>query len=103
MSSDSSGFPAPGHLGPFPVDDVTLSLVSQALNTHFEVIDGEHVISGGEFTLNRLLEFLSGYDVHRQDQEIAEDGSVVNVYPGVIYSKEDVIKALINEVLRLRR
>lgn len=93
--------PPSGHLGPFPVDDVTLSLVYQSLNTHFDVIDGEHVLVGGEFTLSRLLEFLSGYDAARAVPDTTDED--VMIYPGQIYTKEDVIRALINEVGRLRR
>lgn len=89
-------------LGPFPVDDVTLNLIYESLGAS---LDENHEVVGAEFTLSRLLEFLSGYDATRSVPMIDEDGSViegVSEYPGQMYVKEDVIKALILEVRRLR-
>jgi hypothetical protein len=78
----------------FPVDDHVLTLLEDAMRGGFEVDpDGTHRLVGAEFTVNKLLDFYSGYNPE----------NVVNeVYLGTLYTKDDVIRALIAEVRRLR-
>lgn len=97
----------PDILPSFPVDDQTLNLVEEAINTHYGDVgeDGRHELVGGEFTLTQLLDFLSGYDpaktkpmVNQYDTEIPDTVE----YPDPVYVPTAVIQALINEVRRLR-
>lgn len=95
-------------LPPFPTDDVTLAAVSHALggSLTFEGAseDGPRLV-GADYSLSKLLEFLSGYDeslcrplLNEYDQPVADWVE----YPGPIDHVHDVIAALIAEVLRLR-
>lgn len=87
-------------LPPFPVDDFTLDQVEHALGGAFTVDDdGTHRLGGADFSLSRLLDFLSGYDPNRLE---ATDDPDVFVYEGAVYHPNDVIQALIAEVRRLR-
>lgn len=53
-------------LPPFPTDDFTLTQLEHALNTSIEVLeDGSHQPVGGEFTMSKFLDFMSGYDPER--------------------------------------
>ena len=74
-------------LPPFPLDDVTLVLLTEAVQTSADDADG--------FTLSRLLDFLSGYNpttgVWDGEDDVWES-----------YSERDVVRALIHEVRRLR-
>jgi len=47
---------------PFPVDDFTLDQVEHALDARLTMVDGEPVVVGADFSLPKLLEFMSGYD-----------------------------------------
>lgn len=108
----------PPTLPPFPVDDFTLDQVEHALGTCLgdrDPVTGVHELVGGEFTMPRLLDFLSGYDPSRSvllsGDPDAPDGdgpfglspdTPIYEYPGQIYSRDSVIRALIAEVRRLR-
>lgn len=72
-----------------PVDDTSLALIEDALNASLELDnDGEPVVIGAAFSMNRLLEFWSG-DV-RHDR-----------LP-VLLHRDDIIRALIGEIRRIR-
>ena len=97
----------------FPVDDFVLDQLEHALNTSVEVLDdGSYSPVGGEFTLNRLLEFMSGYDPERRSligytAGIFGEGDPAGAIPiyeswDEHYSERDVMRALIAEVRRLR-
>ncbi|OMB79253.1 hypothetical protein [Mycolicibacterium conceptionense] len=101
-------------LPPFPVDDFTLTQLEHALNTSMEVTpEGEHRCVGGEFTLPRLLAFLSGHDPERATligytdtipgTDIPMDHAVP-IYESwdQHYSEHDVIRALIARVRELQ-
>ena len=82
-----------------PVDDAALDLIDEALDYHFvgEDENGEPVGSG-EFSMYRLLEFWSGYD---PDNITQEPGGVAH-YHGYMLTHKDIIRALIDEIRRLR-
>lgn len=100
-------------LPPFPVDDFTLTQLEHALDTSIEVTDeGEHRCVGGEFTMSRLLDFLSGYEPDRAtligytDTIPGTDIPVDNAVPiyeswDQHYHEHDVIRALIARVREL--
>jgi hypothetical protein len=46
----------------FPVDDVTLAAIEHALGGALEMRDDLPVLVGADFSLDTLLDFLSGYD-----------------------------------------
>ena len=75
-------------LPPFPLDDLTLDLLAEAIQTTPD--DGTD-----GFTLPCLLDFLSGYDPTKGTWDGADD-----VWES--YSDKDVIRALIHEIRRLR-
>lgn len=82
----------------FPVHDQALKMLKEALNTAYEVDkDGNHTLVGGDFSLYQLLEFYSGVDTTK-----FEDEHGILVYPEPVYGLRDVIEALVDEVLRLR-
>lgn len=103
-------------LPPFPVDEATLSNIKHALGGSYTVDeDGTHHLVGSEFTLSQLLDFLSGYDESKlivldPGYEVPENasfgekvaGASITEYPDPIYHYFDVIRALIEEVERLR-
>lgn len=86
-----------GQLPAFPVDDETLDLLETA-------IDPDRLSVGAECSsLNAFLEFMSelaGSTPEGQQEVELEDG--VAVYPDPSYHHNEVIKALIDEVRRLR-
>lgn len=93
-------------LPPFPVDDATLDLIESALASSFVgwAEDGP-LREPGQFGLDRVLEFLSGYDptlcvplLNEYDTELPDAVE----YTGTLYSEADVMRALIGEVRRLR-
>lgn len=105
----------PRELPPFPVDDFTLDQLQYAMNTCIEVTeegewrpvrspcaDGE----GGEFTLSKFLDFMSGHDPDRATfTGYADFGfGELPVYEAwdPKYTEESVIRALVAEVRRLR-
>lgn len=81
-------------LGPFPVDDATLGVLEHALGASYVVDEDEHEVVGADMTVPKLLDFLSGYD---------ESKVVDGTYPGPVYTRDDVIRALIAEVRLLRK
>lgn len=84
---------------PFPVDDLTLSALEHALDAAYEVDDeGTHTVVGAEFNLTQLLDFLSGYD----PADTASLHGNVSEHTQPLYTRDDVIRALIAEVRRLR-
>lgn len=93
----------------FPVDDTALDRLEHALGTSYGSIgpDGPELV-GGEYTLNRLLEFYSGYDPSKLIDEgtgpspFGGEDVHWTFYPEPVYSDHDVIRALIEEVRRLR-
>ncbi|UAW08301.1 hypothetical protein SEA_WHITNEY_54 [Gordonia phage Whitney] len=99
-------------LGPFPVDDVTLDALEHALGTSVEgmtfpdfdnpTVETERHLVGGDYTLNDLLDFLSGHDPERST--LVGYAGDVPIFEGwdQRYSEHDVIHALIAEVRRLR-
>lgn len=111
----------------FPTDDVTLSAVEHALDSvlTYEGENGERLDEprriGSEYGLSELLDFLAGttgwgesvgmyrigVDGERMtDDQIARDDAIgveqVWVDDRPHYTERDVIRALINEVRRLR-
>lgn len=73
-----------------PVDDTSLALIEDATNASLEInSDGEPAVIGAEFSMNRLLEFWSGYDADSTDTP-------------VLLGRDDIIRALIGEIRRLR-
>jgi hypothetical protein len=98
-------------LPPFPVDDATLSLLKEALDTAYDR-DFEHnpVVPEGKFSMPRLLDFVSEHSP--ETDKFVGYGEVpgllgytdIPIYEVAtpIYSERDVIRALIAEVERLR-
>jgi hypothetical protein len=91
----------------FPVDDFTLDQVEHALGARLAVdSDGTHSVVGADFSLSKLLEFLSGYDPTKVVPMLDEDGYEIPdrvEYTGPpVYTRDCVIRALIAEVRRLR-
>jgi hypothetical protein len=91
----------------FPVDDVTLNLLEHALQARLSYDDeGAVVVEGAEMTVPALLDFLSGYDASKSVPVVDEDGytvpDITEYVGGPLYSRDDVIAALIHEVRRLR-
>lgn len=82
-----------------PVDDMSLGLMLEAMNTAYDCDeDGNHVLVGGTITMNQLLNFWSGYD---KTQEVDESDNM-SVYPHPVLHRDDIIRALIEEVRTLR-
>lgn len=76
-----------------PVDDSSLALILEALNTSYDLDEDRNpVLVGGAFTLTQLLDFWSGYSAALKE----------GTEPPVILSLPDVIRALIEEIQRLR-
>ena len=90
-------------LPPFPVDDATLSAVEHALDGAWSV-DGEgtHTLVGADFTLDRVLSFAAGIDRSEDAEHLTQIASDVFVDDRIHYHPNDVIRALIVEVRRLR-
>lgn len=95
-------------LPPFPVDDATLLAVEHALDTTLSYNEaGELVNVGSDYSMSQLLDLLSGVDpekwkpaVNEYDTEIPD---MVEYTGGPIYHTNDIIRALIDEVRRLRQ
>ena len=97
----------PNTLPPFPVDDVTLLAVEHALDTTLSYNDdGELVNVGSDYSMSQLLDMLSGVDPSKWQPAHDDDGyeipDAVEYTGGPIYHTNDVIRALIAEVRRLR-
>lgn len=82
-------------LGSFPVDDMTLDLLEQALEGTLVMADDEEPTGS---CVGRFLDFMSGYD----PAKVVEIDSVFSEYPDPTYHEHDVIRALIAEVRTLR-
>lgn len=100
----------PRELPNFPVDDFTLDQLEHALNT---CIDGPVTMPfsdesapsrlvGGEFTLSKFLDFMSGEDPERSTLVGEVEGVPIFEAWDPRYSEHDVIRALITEVRHLR-
>ena len=94
-------------LPPFPVDDMTLSVVYDSLDQVFDCVPGSEPVSvsGPGFGLWDVLNHLSGFDPSRLVQAVNEyDQPIPDMYhyPDPTYSPEDVIRALIDEIRALR-
>lgn len=83
-----------------PLDETSLKLLREALDVTIvdTDLDGNPILSG-DFSLNRLLEFWSGYD----ESKLQEGSDGISVYPEPILSERDLIRALVDEVARIRR
>lgn len=87
-------------LPPFPVDECTLGNIEHALDARMSVDEeGAHHVAGADFTMPALLNFQSGYDPALV--EPLGDG-IVEYVGGELYTRDDVIRALVAEVHRLR-
>lgn len=89
----------------FPVDPLALSMLKIALDGRYVINDnGEHELVGSDFTVHKVLEFYSGYDETKLVAEAWDDfGEPIGyTYPDPVFSLHDVIRALIDEVERLR-
>ncbi len=87
-----------------PVDDVSLSAILTALDYTLEwPEDAEEPKGIGEYSLNQLLNFWSGYEESKliPIEDIA--GSPAFTYPEPLLCETDVIRALIHEIQRLRK
>ena len=114
MSEDSK--PERRTLPPFPVDEATLSNVMHSLEGVYAVDEeGNHNLVGSEFSFSQLLDFLSGYDPNeailiQEGTDVGGGASLVEQiggaaiyhYPHETYHHTDVIRALIQEIERLR-
>lgn len=87
----------------FPVDDFTLDQLEHALDAR---IGEQGEVVGADFTVPRLLDFLSGYDPTKSVPVVDEDAPwrapEVFEYPEPVYTRDCAIRALIAEVRRLR-
>lgn len=82
-----------------PVDDTALNLILEAMRTAYTCDEhGNHTLVGGTITLNQLLNFWSGYDKTLEQAE----GDNLTYYPNPVLHERDIIRALINEIRRLR-
>lgn len=95
-------------LSDFPVDDTALDRLEHAIGTCLGGEDSKQLV-GGEYTLNMLLDFYSGFDPSKFEHlgtgpdPLGQGWEVEWVrYPDPIYSATDVISSLIKEVRRLR-
>ena len=93
----------------FPVDEQALKMVRESLDSCYTVNDeGEPVLARGDFTLNDLLEFYSGYDpedytpLGMHPSPFGDDLVEWRMHNQPIFHEHDVIRALIDEVERLR-
>lgn len=100
----------PQTLPPFPVDDETLNVVYDSMNRVVAHVtdSGEHVYTddSAPFSLAQVLDMLSGYDETKVVQAVNEyDQPIPDIYeyPGAVYHPHDLIRALIDEIRRLRR
>lgn len=93
-------------LSPFPVDDVTLDLVEHSLGAAYDADeDGDNVLVGADMNLHQLLGFLDGTAEVEHERKQAADvrgEHVVDMTDMTSYHVNDVIRALIAEVRRLR-
>lgn len=95
-------------LPPFPVDEETLNVIYDSMNRVVVGFDdnNEPIRDGSPFSLEDVLNMLSGYDPSLMVQAVNEyDQPIPDIYeytgPG-IYHQHDLIRALIDEIRRLR-
>ncbi len=82
-----------------PVDDMSLGLMFEAMNTAYDCDeDGNHVLVGGTITMNQLLNFWSGYNKSKE----LDEGDNMSYYPHPVLMRDDIIRALIEEIRTLR-
>lgn len=82
-----------------PLDDMSLGLMLEAMDTGLDCDeDGNHVLVGGTITMNQLLNFWSGYDKAKE----LDEGENMSYYPHPVLMRDDIIRALIEEVRALR-
>lgn len=96
----------------FPVDDTALDAVLHGMAGAYEVDeDGNHTLvpfngEGGDFSLHDVLMFYSGYDPSKVVPYVDEDGRshkyITEYTGGTLFTVEDIVRALIAEVRRLR-
>ena len=91
----------------FPVDDLTLTHLEHALDARLAVDEqGKHQVVGADFSMLKLLEFLSGYDPTKVTPLLDEDGyerpNWVEYTGPPVFTRDCVIRALIAEVRQLR-
>ena len=82
-------------LAPFPVDDTTLDLIELSLDA----------TNTGQTSLFSLLDMLSGYDPSKCVPVLDDRGNErpdLVEYPEQVYSVHDCVRALVDEVRRLR-
>ena len=91
----------------FPVDDITLDALEHALAGAYTIDeDGQVIVTGADMSVTALLDFLSGYDPTKAVPLLNEYDQPVpdwTEYPDPIYHRDDVLRALIAEVRRLRK
>lgn len=95
-------------LPPFPVDDATLASVEHALGASL-TFDADDVLMerprvvGADYTLTDLLDFLAGVKDDPDGMlEFVQDNPEIWYDPRPHYSFHDVIRALVDEIHRLR-
>lgn len=72
-----------------PLDDISLGLMLEAMNTAYACDEnGNHFLVGGTITMPQLLNFWSGYDETHEEP--------------VVLMRDDIIRALIEEIRTLR-
>lgn len=89
----------------FALNDETLNVLYDSLDYCITGWDGDLPITSGEFSLEQVLDLLSGYDPCSAVPVLDECGEVVPdmvTAPGPLYHSTDLIRALIDEVRRLR-
>lgn len=87
-----------------PVDDDSLDLIEEALNYTIVGRDEEgNPVGSGEFNMHQLLDFWSGKDESKFEDQGETNGVRFKVYRGgYLLDHTSVIRALIDEVRRLR-
>lgn len=98
-------------LPPLSLDDAMLDNVEAALKTCYggKDEDGNQTLVGGDFTLHQLLDFYSGYDKSKliftglgDPMGLGLQDAPIYEYPDPMYHPNDLIRALITEVRKLR-
>jgi hypothetical protein len=92
----------------FPVDDTTLASIEHALGASLTFDDDDVLLDhprvvGADYTLTELLDFLAGVgDDPAGVLELVQESPEIWLDPRPHYSFHDVIRALIDEIHRLR-
>lgn len=107
MTTDTT---EPEWLPTFPVDDAMLDSIEHALGGTLTLErpedadpddDGPWLI-GADYSLHQLLDFIAGHDEENLIHLGDSGGIPTYEYPFPLYHPNDVIRALITEVRRLR-